>query len=424
MESSKCAAYVNILRQELIPAFGCTEPIAVAFAAAKAREVLGQMPEHIVVQCSGNIIKNIKGVVIPASGGLRGIAISALLGAVGGDSGLGLECLTTITDEQRTEAHRLESAGVCEVELLEGVSNLDIIMKVTAGNTSALVEVRNAHTNILRIEKNGKMVFKSDESAIGAETDLSVLSIEDILTFSETVPVERVRPLMEQQLHFNLEIAEEGLKGSWGANVGKTLLGHLGDSWPIRAAAYAAAGSDARMAGCEMPVVINSGSGNQGMTASLPVYIYAQQFNIDHERLVRALTLSNLVALYQKRQLGKLSAYCGAVSAATGSSAAIAWLSGGDKACIERAITNTIANVSGIVCDGAKSSCAAKIASSVFSACMGYFMACDGNVFQPGEGLVGNTLDETVNAYTYMGRVGMASTDTAILNMMIGKQIS
>lgn len=421
MDKNQYQTYTDILKQELIPAFGCTEPIAVAFAAAKAREVLGKMPEHLVVKCSGNIIKNIKGVIVPASGGLRGIAISALLGAVGGDAARGLECLSTITDEQRAEARQLETDGICEVELLEGVPNLDIIMEVRAGDSTALVEVRNAHTNIARIEKDGKLIYQGEDHPVAEETDLSALTLADILTFAEMVPLEMVQSILENQLKCNLAIAEEGLNGTWGANVGKTLLKHLGDSWQVKAAAYAAAGSDARMAGCEMPVVINSGSGNQGMTASLPVYIYAQHIGADHEKLIRALTLSNLVALYQKNQLGKLSAYCGAVSAATGSGAAIAWLSGGDEACIERTITNTIADVSGIVCDGAKSSCAAKIASSVFSAIMGYYMAADGNVFQPGEGLVGETLTDTVNSYTRMGRVGMASTDIAILNMMIGK---
>ena len=421
MDEKQYKTYAQILQQELIPAFGCTEPIAVAFAAAKAREVLGRMPEHLVVQCSGNIIKNIKGVIVPASGGLRGIAISALLGAVGGDAAKGLECLTGITDAQRAEARRLVEAGVCEVELLEGVPNLDIIMTVTAGADRTLVEVRNAHTNICRIEKNGQTVFQGEDHPVAEESDLSSLTLDGILAFAETVPLEMVQPVLENQLQCNLAIAEESLAGTWGANVGKTLLKHLGDSWPVKAAAYAAAGSDARMAGCEMPVVINSGSGNQGITASLPVYIYAQHIGASREKLIRALALSNLVALYQKSQLGKLSAYCGAVSAATGSGAAIAWLSGEDKACIERTITNTIADVSGIVCDGAKSSCAAKIASSVFSAIMGYFMACDGNVFQPGEGLVGTTLADTVNAYTRMGREGMASTDIAILHMMIGK---
>lgn len=421
MNEKQYKIYTDILRRELIPAFGCTEPIAVAFAAAKARDILGQMPEHITVQCSGNIIKNIKGVIVPASGGQRGIAISALLGMVGGDVSRGLECLTSITEEQRVEAHRLEISGVCEVELLEGVPNLDIIITAIAGDSSALVEVRDAHTNICRIEKNGRVIFAQETRLDTVETDLSILTLEDSLTFAETVPLKMVQPILENQLKCNLAIAEEGLRNEWGANVGKTLLQHLGNSWAIRAAVYAAAGSDARMAGCEMPVVINSGSGNQGMTASLPVYIYAQHIGANHERLIRALALSNLTALYQKSQLGKLSAYCGAVSAATGSGAAIAWLSGADVVCIEHTITNTIANVSGIICDGAKSSCAAKIASSVFSAIMGYFMASDGNVFQAGEGLVGASVDETVRAYTRMGRVGMASTDIAILNMMIGK---
>lgn len=422
MEPKTQQLYTEILKHELIMALGCTEPIAVAYAAAKAREVLGKMPEKLLAQCSGNIIKNIKGVVVPATGGLRGIAISALIGAVGGDASRELECLTTVTDEHRTLAKKMEAEGVCTVELLEGSSNLDIIITASAGPDTALVEICYAHTNIVRIEKNGQTLFSAKEVHTSSEIDMSVLNLEDIYTYANTASLEDVQPVVERQLRCNLAIAEEGLRNSWGANVGKTLAKYFGDSWPVQAIAYAAAGSDARMAGCELPVVINSGSGNQGITVSLPVYIYAKHLGVDDEQLYRALLLSNLVALYQKSQLGKLSAYCGAVSAATGSGAAITWLSGGDLDAITRTITNTIANVSGIVCDGAKGSCAAKIASSVYSAILGHFMSKDNQSFQPGEGLVMDCLQDTVNAYTRMGRVGMASTDVTILNMMIGKE--
>lgn len=422
MTQTQYDLYTNILKHELVMALGCTEPIAVAYAAAKACEVLGKTPEHILAQCSGNIIKNIKGVVVPATDGMRGIAISALIGAVGGDPSKELECLTSVTDEHRAIAKKLESENACDVELLEGNSNLNIIITATAENDTALVEISYSHTNIVRIERNGQILFLSQNGSNADELDLSILNLNDIYTYVSTVPLEQVRPIVERQIHCNLAIAEEGLRGNWGANVGKTILKYLGNSWPIQAIAYAAAGSDARMAGCELPVVINSGSGNQGITVSLPVYIYAKHLGVSDERLYRALLLSNLVALYQKSQLGKLSAYCGAVSAATGSGAAITWLAGGDPDAISRTITNTIANISGLVCDGAKSSCAAKIASSVYSAIMGYFMSQDRHCFQPGEGLVMNSLQGTVDAYTRMGRVGMASTDITILNMMIGKE--
>lgn len=422
MDQARCQAYTDILNHELMHAMGCTEPIAVAYAGAKARQVLGKMPERIIAQCSGNIIKNIKGVVVPATGNMRGIAISAIIGAVGGDPERKLECLTTVNDEHRALARRLEGEGICEVELLEGVPNLAIIITAIAGEDRALVEIRDAHTNIVRIERNGETLYLDDSDGPDDEPDTSILNLEDIYEYCTTVDLTAVQPLLEDQIRCNRSIAEEGLSEGWGANVGKTLLKYMGNGWVARAAAYAAAGSDARMAGCELPVVINSGSGNQGITVTMPVYVYARHINASDERLYRALLLSNLVALYQKSQLGKLSAYCGAVSAATGSGAAIAYLSGGDLDCITRTITNTIANVSGIVCDGAKSSCAAKIASSVFSAIMGYYMAVDGNVFQPGEGLVMDDLQGTVNAYTRMGRVGMGATDITILNMMIGKE--
>lgn len=422
MDLKKQELYTGILKHELVMALGCTEPIAVAYAAAKAREVLGKTPKKLIAQCSGNIIKNIKGVVVPATGGLRGIAISALIGAVGGDASKELECLTAVTDEDRALAKKMEAEGACEVELLEGNSNLDIIITAIAGQETALVEICYAHTNIVRIEKNGQALFSSKDQGPANEIDTSVLNLEDICEYAATVPLTEVQSVVERQIRCNLAIAEEGLRNPWGANVGKTLSKYFGVSWPVQAIAYAAAGSDARMAGCELPVVINSGSGNQGITVSLPVYIYAKHINADDEHLYRALLLSNLVALYQKSQLGKLSAYCGAVSAATGSGAAITWLSGGDLDAITRTITNTIANVSGIVCDGAKSSCAAKIASSVYSAILGHFMSRDNHSFQPGEGLVMDCLQDTVNAYTRMGRVGMASTDLTILNMMIGKE--
>lgn len=422
MEQSHCQAYTAILKHELMHAMGCTEPIAVAYAGAKAREVLGKMPEKIIVQCSGNIIKNIKGVVVPSTGNMRGIPISAIIGAVGGDPSLELECLTTVTDEHRAIARKLESEGMCEVELLEGVPNLAIILTAIAGNDKAVVEIRYAHTNIVRIERNGEVLYAAPANAIADDVDTSILNLDSIYDYCNSVDLDTVRDLLADQVRCNQAIAEEGLLNDWGANVGKTLLKYMGNNWIVQAVAYASAGSDARMAGCELPVVINSGSGNQGITVTMPVYVYAKHIGASDDQLYRALLLSNLVALYQKSQLGKLSAYCGAVSAATGSGAAIAYLSGGDLACITRTITNTIANVSGIVCDGAKSSCAAKIASSVFSAIMGYFMAVGNNVFQPGEGLVMGNLQDTVNAYTRMGRVGMSSTDITILNMMIGKE--
>jgi len=421
MDTTYFSAFTEILKAELVPALGCTEPIAIAFAAAKAREILGVMPERMIASCSGNIIKNVKSVIVPSTDGMRGISVSAIIGAVGGDASLNLEVLTRVTEDQIQAAKELEARHICEVRLLENVPNLDIIIEVFHGKDSALVELRNAHTNIYRMEKNGRQIYLSDcsEYSDGHSCDTSLLNLEKIKYYAENVPLADIEPTLKQQLSCNLAIAQEGIAHPYGANVGKTILRHFGNHWEEMACAYAAAGSDARMSGCCLPVVINSGSGNQGITASVPVYIYAKNLRASDERMYRALAFSNLTAIYQKQKLGKLSAYCGAVSAATGAGAAITFLSGGSLEQISDTITNTIANVSGIVCDGAKSSCAAKIATSLHAAITAHYMSMDDCVFQPGEGLVRETLEGTISAYTTMGRVGMRDTDIAILNMMI-----
>ncbi len=421
MNTEYFSIFTDILKQELVPALGCTEPIAIAFAAAKARQVLGALPERMIASCSGNIIKNVKSVIVPSTDGMKGISVSAIIGAVGGDPSLNLEVLTKVTEEQIQEAKALEAKHICEVRLLENVPNLDIIIEAFHGGDSALVELRNAHTNIYRIEKNGEVLFQSDcaDSVDSHEHDPSLLTLERIKDYAENVDLAEIQDTLRQQLSCNLEIAREGMTRSYGANVGKTILRHFGSHWEEMACAYAAAGSDARMSGCCLPVVINSGSGNQGITASVPVYIYARNLRVDDEKLLRALAFSNLVAIYQKQKLGKLSAFCGAVCAATGAGAAITFLSGGTMEQISDTITNALANISGIVCDGAKSSCAAKIATSVHAAITAHYMSMDDHVFQPGEGLVRETLEETISAYTTMGRVGMKDTDIAILNMMI-----
>jgi L-cysteine desulfidase len=414
-------AFTEILKNELVPALGCTEPIAIAFAAAKARETLGKLPEKMIASCSGNIIKNVKSVIVPSTDGMKGISVSAIIGAVGGKSSLALEVLTQVTPEQIELAKQLENQHICEVHLLENVPNLDIIIEAFAGNDHVLVELRNTHTNIHRIEKNGELLFHADCTEAGSDHayDMSVLTLENIKYYAENVDLSEILPTLKRQLTCNLAISQEGISHPYGANVGKTILEHFGNHWEDLACACAAAGSDARMSGCCLPVVINSGSGNQGITASVPVYIYAKNIRASDEQLYRALAFSNLIAIYQKNQLGKLSAYCGAVSAATGAGAAITFLSGGNLHQISDTITNTIANISGIVCDGAKSSCAAKIATSLHAAITAHYMSMDNHVFKPGEGLVKDTLEGTVSAYTTMGRVGMKDTDIAILNMMI-----
>lgn len=417
--------YVSILRNELIPALGCTEPISIAYAAAKARQVLGRMPERLELWCSGNIIKNVKGVVVPNSGGLQGIDVAGILGVVGGNADKELEVLESITPEQIAKTKELLKKDFCTCHLIENVENLFIVAKVFAGDDSAEVEIASRHTNITRLVKNGKELDVAQHVQFaehqGVKLDKSLLNVKDILEFADQVKVEDVREVLENQIEMNSAISQEGLRGSYGAEVGKTLLKYYGNDVKIRARAAAAAGSDARMGGCSMPVVINSGSGNQGMTVSLPVIEYARELGVSRERLYRALVVSNLISIHQKKYIGSLSAYCGAVSAACGSGAAITYLYGGDLEDVSNTITNTIANVGGIVCDGAKSSCAAKIASAVDAAIMAHFMTENSKTFRAGEGLVKNDVEGTIESIGRVGREGMKATDVEILNIMIEK---
>ena len=412
--------YLAILREEIVPALGCTEPIAIAYASAKARSVLGCLPEHITVKCSGNIIKNVKAVIVPTTGDMKGIETSAVLGAVGGNPDKKLEVLVGVTEEDLALTRELLKKKICSVELIEGVSSLQIIVEMTAGDESSLVEIAFSHTNIVRIEHNGEQIFKKGLSVQNAtETDRSLLNLKDIYTFATTVNLEDVADLMERQVDCNLKIAREGLSNKYGANVGSTILEHYGDDVRNRARALPAAGSDARMNGCVLPVMINSGSGNQGMTVSLPVEVYAEELEVTREKKIRALVLSNLIGIYQKNELGKLSAYCGAVSAAVGAGAAIAYLNNASYEVIEETIVNTLGNVSGIVCDGAKASCAAKIASSVDAAILAYHMASERRGFRSGEGLVKDSAEKTLKSYGRMGREGMRATDVEILRIML-----
>lgn len=413
--------YVEILKEEIVPALGCTEPIAIAYGAAKARQVLGRMPEQITVRCSGNIIKNVRAVTVPHTGDLRGIETSAVLGLVGGDPDKGLEVLECVTDHDVEETRRLlKDREFCKTELLEGVSGLQIITEVSAAGESALVEIAFAHTNIVRIEKNGICLESKKldlESSI--KTDRKLLSLEQIYDFACEVNPDEVKDILTKQVKDNMKIAREGLANAYGANVGATLLRAYGSDIHVLARALPAAGSDARMNGCVLPVMINSGSGNQGMTVSLPIAVYADHLGVSEDVMIRALVLGNLIAIYQKNELGKLSAYCGAVSAAAGSAAGIAFLHEAGYGVILDTITNTLANVSGIVCDGAKSSCAAKIASAVDAGLMAFEMASHRRVFQPGEGLVGKDAEDTLKSYGRMGREGMRATDAEILKIML-----
>jgi L-cysteine desulfidase len=415
------AAYLDLLRTELVPALGCTEPIAVALAAAKAREVLCRMPERAEIRCSGNIIKNVKGVVVPNTGGLKGIEAAALAGIVGGDSSRALEALSSLGPSEVAEAVRLLESGICEVWLAKDVDSLYIAVKLFFGDESAEARIIGSHANIAAIFKNGLQISGHDAPEIHSEAASEPtprLNVRDILEFADSVPIKDIEPSLSEQIRLNSAISDEGLKNHYGVEVGKTLLEGRSGDMRIRAEARAAAGSDARMSGCALPVVINSGSGNQGMTASLPVIEYASSFGFPREKLYRALVVSNLVAIHQKRQIGRLSAYCGAVSAAAGSGAGISYLRGGDYDEIAATIVNTIATIGGMVCDGAKPSCAAKVAQAVDAAFLALDLSSSGKVFASGEGLVKGELEDTIASVGRMGSIGMKGTDDEILAIM------
>jgi L-cysteine desulfidase len=417
--------YLAILNEELVVAMGCTEPIAIAYASAKARQILGKMPEHCIVSCSGNIVKNAKGVTVPNSGGLKGIATAAVLGIVGGDSSRTLAVLETVTEQDIIQTQKLLAEDFCQCELLENIAGLYIMVHITAGTDSVEVVIENYHSNIVRITKNGENLFiKTDSPAAPKESrpDKSLLNMKDILAFATEVKLAEVEKLLSRQIEYNCAISQEGLDHPYGVQVGRTLMADFDvSSVKLRAKAAAAAGSDARMSGCPLPVVINSGSGNQGITVTMPVVEYAKEYGATREQLYRALIVSNLVAIHQKKYIGSLSAYCGAVSAACGSGAGIAFLLGCSYEEICTTVTNTIANIGGMVCDGAKPSCAAKIASAVDAALMALHLSRKNLVFQPGEGLVQENIEKTISDIGRMGREGMKSTDIEILNIMLGK---
>lgn len=420
--------YVTILESELVPALGCTEPIALAYAAAKAKEVLGKMPDHITMRCSGNIIKNVKGVKVPNSGGMKGVEAAAVLGITGGDPSQALEVLEHVTDREIDEAEKLLKAGFCDCVLKDDVANLYIEAYAVCKKTEkseALVVIEDEHTNITHIEKDGQVLFHKEKKEYCQERektpDKSLLNLEDIITFANEVQITDVEKVLGRQIKYNTRIAEEGLRNPWGAQVGRVVLEEFGEDVKWRAVAKASAGSDARMSGCALPVIINSGSGNQGMTCSLPVIEFGKELKKSKEEIYRALCVSNLVALNQKKYIGSLSAYCGAVCAAAGAGAGITYLCGGTLEQIENTVVNTIADAGGIVCDGAKPSYAAKISTALQAAILSHKMAMRGLTFARGEGLVMDCPEDTIKAVGYVGRAGMKQTDVEILNLMIGK---
>ena len=419
MERKKYETCLNVLKEELIPAMGCTEPVAVAYAAALARDTLGAMPERAEVAVSGNILKNVKSVVVPNTGGLRGVAVAVAAGIVAGDASKELEVLSTITAEEISRiAPYMQSAPIAVKESDSGCV-FDIGVRVFCGADEAFVRIAERHTNVVRVEKNGEVLRSGESGEAGAETPQADFSVKDIVEFADTVALSDVEETLERQIVFNSAICEEGLKTDYGARVGKILLSAFGNDVHNRAKATAAAGSDARMNGCELPVVIVSGSGNQGITASVPVIVYAKELGVPHEKLLRALVVSNLVTVHLKRGIGCLSAYCGAVSAGCGAGAGVCYLRGGSYKEIAHTIVNALAIESGVICDGAKSSCAAKVASAVEAGLVGMEMYRRGSEFIGGDGIVEKGVENTIRAVGDLARNGMRETDEEIIRLMI-----
>lgn len=415
--------YIDILKEELVPAMGCTEPIALAYAAAKAKEVLGENPDKVVVEASGSIIKNVKSVIVPNTNHLKGIPAAVAAGVVAGKAEKKLEVIASVTIEEVKQIQEyLHSKEIIVLHIDSGIT-FDIVVSVYKDNSYAKVRIANYHTNIVLIEKDGNKLFETMVESEKEErvTDRSLLNVKDIWEFARIVDISDVKGLLDKQIKYNMAISEEGLSGNYGANIGKVLLKMYGDNIKIRAKALAAAGSDARMNGCELPVIINSGSGNQGITTSVPVIAYARELEVSDETLYRALSLANLVTIHQKTGIGRLSAYCGAVSAGAGAGAGIAFLYGGDYKDIIHTIVNTLAIVSGMVCDGAKASCAAKIVSAVDAAILGFYMYQEGQQFLGGDGLVMKGVEETIANIGRLGKEGMREANEEIIKIMVGK---
>ena len=412
--------HIRILDEELKPATGCTEPISVAYAAAVARKTLGALPEKLVVEVSGNIIKNVKSVVVPHTGGLRGIPAAAAAGAVAGDAEAELEVLSHVSEDDIAAIGEYLEHTPIEVRIAETDHIFDIGITAARGEDEAFVRIVGHHTNIVCIRHNERVLLeKTAAIAEDGFTDRSCLTVEGIVDFAESVDLADVEEILERQIAYNMAIAEEGMRGNYGANIGKTVLLYRENDINYIMRAWAAAASDARMNGCEMPVVINSGSGNQGITASVPVIIYARETGASHEDLLRALCVSNLVTTHLKTGIGRLSAYCGAVSAGAGAGAGVAWLRGGRFETIAHTVVNAVAITSGIICDGAKASCAAKIAAAVDAGLLGLAMYETGNQFFGGDGIVKKGVENTIDTVGRLARLGMVETDKEIIQLMM-----
>ncbi len=416
--------YLDILKEELVPAMGCTEPIAIAYAAAWARKVLDAVPDRVLIEASDNIIKNVKSVVVPNTGNLKGLEAAAVAGIVAGDSDKALEVIATVSDAQRREMADFLKNSEVKARRMESGLIFDLRVSLFKGESSAAVRISNYHTHIVSIIRDDEVLYEEEsggEVNLAGLSDHNLLNVKDILEFAETVDIEDVRETLQRQIDYNSRIADEGLRGDWGANIGTVLLETWGPDIKILAKARAAAGSDARMSGCELPVVIVAGSGNQGITASVPVIEYAKHLQADEDTLYRALIVSNLVSIHQKTGIGRLSAYCGAICAGVGAGAGITWLHGGRFEEIAHTMVNALAIVSGIICDGAKPSCAGKIASAVEAGILGFEMYRKGQQFYGGEGIVTKGVENTITNVGRLGREGMRETDKEIIRIMMGE---
>jgi L-cysteine desulfidase len=411
--------YVRILNEELIPAMGCTEPIAIAYAAAKAKAVLGEEPVSATLALSGNIVKNAKSVTVPHTGGMRGIKAAFAVGVVAGKADAELEVISDVTEAQIPAVAKFADTFPLKTDIAQDAHIFDIAVTLQGKKHTAFVHIVDTHTNIVRIERDKEVLLAKEEVRESYKEDRNCLTVENIIAFADNVKIDDIREVISRQISYNMAIAEEGLKNDYGANIGKVLLRSFQPDIKTTAKAYAAAGSDARMNGCELPVVINSGSGNQGITASVPVIVYARGMNLPEETLYRALCVSNLIAIHLKSGIGTLSAYCGVVSAGAGAGCGVAYLLGGRFKEISHCLVNALAIDSGIICDGAKASCAAKIATAVESGLLGLNMYYEGNQFYAGDGIVKKGVENTIRSVSRLARDGMGETDKEILRIML-----
>jgi len=418
MEKNIYQQYVALLKEELMPAMGCTEPIALAFAGAKGRELLGKMPDRVVVKASGSIIKNVKSVIVPNTNQMKGMPAAVSAGIVGGKSELQLEVISEVTPEQAAQIKTYVDTTPIKVEPLNDGHVFDLITELYAGEEHVTVRVTDFHTNIVYLEKNGEVLLDNMPAAEDGGAHETFMTLKGIWEFANTADLKDVEDVLQRQIDCNWAIAEEGMKNQYGANIGKVLLDVYGDDVKNEACFMAAAGSDARMNGCEMPVVVNCGSGNQGMTISLPIIVYAKKLGADREKLMRALLVGNLIALFIKSGIGRLSAYCGAVSAGASAASGVAYLHGADFDTVIQTAINALATTSGMICDGAKASCASKIAVSVYAGLLGYEMCKRDQKFHGGDGIVVEDAEATMRNVGRLGSVGMYGTNLEIISMM------